>query len=471
MASTQARLTEGSVGRHLVAMAVPVLFGIFTMMLQAFVDMWFIGRVGVRELAALSFAFPVLMVVTSVAIGLGAGTSSVVARAIGAINQRRARRLATDSLILSFGITAIISAIGVVTIAPLFRMLGAPEDMIPLIAGYMVILYIGVPFVVVGMVGMSSMRATGDTRLPSMLMVLAAVINIILDPILIFGVGPIPAMGLNGAAMAALLARAAIFIGTVYYMKTRRDLLTFNKPDGAELAASWKDILHVGIPAAGTNAIIPIATGVITAMLARYGPEAVAGFGVASRVESLMLVMYYALSAVIGPFVGQNMSANRPDRIYRALWFCTVFCIGSGLIIAAGLALAATWLPTLFSDNAEVTSVAALFLTIVPISYGAYGMVMVMNASFNGMGKPMPAVNISVGRMVVIYIPLAFLLDRFYGVAGIFAAYMIANIVTGVVSYLWARASIQGQCDMHAVHDEPVIDGSQAEIAVNTRVR
>ena len=102
MASPQARLTEGAVGGHLVAMTVPVLFGISTMMLQTFIDMWFIGRVGVRELAALSFAFPVLMVVTSVAIGLGAGTSSVVARAIGSHDHRRARRLATDSLILSF---------------------------------------------------------------------------------------------------------------------------------------------------------------------------------------------------------------------------------------------------------------------------------------------------------------------------------------------------------------------------------
>ena len=159
MASPQARLTTGAVGRHLVDMTVPVLFGIFTMMMQGFVDAWFIGRVGDRELAALSFAFPVLMIVTSVAIGLGAGTSSVVARAIGAHDHRRARRLATDSLLLSFGITAVICLVGYLTIVPLFRLLGAPEDMLPLIGGYIRILYAGVPFVVVGMVGMSSMRA------------------------------------------------------------------------------------------------------------------------------------------------------------------------------------------------------------------------------------------------------------------------------------------------------------------------
>jgi putative MATE family efflux protein len=457
MASPQPLLTQGPVGRQLVVMAVPVLFGIATMMLQNFIDMWFIGQVGVRELAALSFAFPVLMVVTSVAIGLGAGTSSVVARAIGADNHRRARRLATDSLILSFGVTAVISAIGIMTIAPLFRLLGAPEDMIPLIAGYMKILYVGVPFVVVGMVGMSSMRATGETKLPSMLMVIAAIINVILDPILIFGIGPIPAMGLQGAAMAALLARGAIFAGTIYLMHSRQDMLTFNKPNRDEMLSSWTDILHVGLPAAGTNAIIPIATGVITAMLAKYGPETVAGFGVASRVESLVLVMFYALSAVIGPFVGQNISANRPDRIFRALNLCTLFCIGSGLVIALLLALSGDWVPSLFSDHAEVTDIGALFLLIVPISYGAYGMVMVMNASFNGMGKPMPAVHISVGRMVVIYLPVAFVAERYFGVAGVFAAYAISNLVTGAISYVWARSSVEAQCELHAVHE--VADG------------
>ena len=450
MASAQARLTQGSVGRHLVDMAVPVLFGVFTMMSQAFADMWFIGRVGDRELAALSFAFPILMIVTSIAIGLGAGTSSVVARAIGAHNHRRARRLATDSLILSFGITAIVSAIGFLTIEPLFRLRGAPDDMIPLIAGYMTILDASVPFVVVGMVGMSSMRATGDTRLPSMLMVIASVANVILDPILIFGIGPVPAMGLNGAAMAALLSRAAIFAGTLYFMRMRLDMLTFNKPDPGELRSSWADVLHVGIPAAATNAIIPIATGVITAMLARYGPEAVAGFGVASRVEALTLVLFYALSAVIGPFVGQNIAAGKADRIFEALRLCTIFCVTTGFVIAALLAFSGAWLPTLFSDNPEVTDVSTKFLMIAPISYGAYGMVMVMNASFNGMGKPMPAVHISVARMALIYIPLAFVAERFFGITGIFVAYAFANIVSGVIAFTWARASVQEQCDLHA---------------------
>ncbi len=452
--ATEPLLTSGPVGRHLTDMTVPVMFGIVMMMLQNFIDAWFVGQLGDRELAALSFTFPIIMTVTSVAIGLGAGTSSVVARAVGARNPRRARRLATDSLILSFLITFVIAVIGYLTIDPLFRLLGAPDSLLPLIRGYMSILYVGVPFIVVGMVGMASMRATGDTRLPSKLMVIASVANIALDPLLIFGLGPIPGLGLTGASLAAVIARASIFVGTVYLMRTRLDMLTFNEPDKSELFRSWRDILHVGIPAAATNAIVPIATGVITAMIAGYGTEAVAGFGVASRIEMLTLVMFYALSAIIGPFVGQNMSAGLADRIHRSLNLCVAFCLGSGLVIAALLAVLSSFLPGLFSDSDTVVSVARTYLLIAPLGYGAYGMVMVMNASFNGMGKPMPGVIISLARMAILYIPVALVARELFGLPGIFIAYTFANISAGVLAYLWAKRSVQAQCDLHA---EPVL--------------
>ncbi len=443
MAKKTSRLASGPVGRHLIDMTVPVLFGIATMMGQALIDAWFIGQVGVDALAAYSFGFPILMIVTSVAIGLGAGTSSVVARALGSHDRRRARRLSTDSIILSFLITAIIAGIGIVTIDPLFRMLGASEELLPLIRSFMTILYLGVPFIVVGMVGMASMRATGDTRLPGKLMVIASVLNIILDPILIFGIGPIPALGLDGAALAALIARGAIFVGTVYFLRVRLRLLVLSWPRREVLFRSWRDILHVGLPAAGTNIIVPMGATIVTAMIATFGTEAVAGFGVASRIETMMLVLYYAMSSIIGPFVGQNLSAGKEDRILKSLWLCTVFCIASGLVIAVLLAALSGVLPGLFSDDPEAIRVTQLFLWIVPISYGAYGMVMVMNAAFNGLGRPMPGVWVSLMRILILYVPLAMLAMQFFGVVGIFAAYAIANILTGVFAYAWARGTVR----------------------------
>jgi putative MATE family efflux protein len=443
MAKKTSRLASGPVGRHLIDMTVPVLFGIATMMGQALIDAWFIGQVGVDSLAAYSFGFPILMIVTSVAIGLGAGTSSVVARALGNHDRRRARRLSTDAIILSFLITAIVAGFGIVTIDPLFRMLGASADLLPLIRSFMTILYLGVPFIVVGMVGMASMRATGDTRLPGKLMVIASVLNIILDPILIFGIGPIPALGLDGAALAALIARGAIFVGTVYFLRVRLRLLVLSWPRREVLLRSWRDILHVGLPAAGTNIIVPMGATIVTAMIATFGTEAVAGFGVASRIETMMLVLYYAMSSIIGPFVGQNLSAGKEDRILRSLWLCTVFCIASGLVIAAFLAALSGVLPGFFSEDPEAIRVTQVFLWVVPISYGAYGMVMVMNAAFNGLGKPMPGVWVSLMRILVLYVPLAMLAMQFFGVVGIFAAYALANILTGLFAYAWARGTVR----------------------------
>ncbi len=450
MEENRAKLTEGPVGRHLLDMALPVLLGITTMMGQAFVDAYFLGQVGDRALAAHAFSFPILMIVTSVAIGMGAGTSSVVARAIGANDMRRARRLATDSLLLSFLITAAFCVLGVLTINPLFRVLGAPEDMIPMIRSFMLILYSGVPFVVVGMVGMASMRATGDTRLPSMLMIMGAILNVILDPIFIFGLGSLPALGLNGAAVAALIARGVIFIGAIYLLRGRLNMVSFNRPDPVELRQSWRDILHVGIPAAGTNAIVPIATAIITAMIAGYGPEAVAGFGVASRIESLVLVMFYALSAVIGPFVGQNLSVGNQARILESMRLSMWFCVGAGLLVAGLLALSANFLPTIFSDNEAVVSVTRLFLWIAPVGYAGYGLVMTINAAFNGLGKPMPGVVVSLMRTIILYVPLALIGRHYYGMAGIFAAYAAANVITGFVAYAWVKRTINGLCAQRA---------------------
>ena len=433
-------------GRHLVDMTAPVLLGIMTMMGQALVDAWFLGRVGDRALAAQAFSYPIILIATSVAIGLGAGTSSVVARAIGKGDHRRAKRLATDSLLLSFLITAVVSAIGVLTIRPLFRLLGVPEDMIPLIRSFMIILYAGVPFIVVGMVGLASMRATGDTRLPSKLMIIGSVLNVALDPVFIFGLGPLPALGLNGAALAALVARSTILVGALVLLRGRLDMVSFKRPEPGELRRSWKDILHVGLPAAGTNAIVPLGTVLITAMIARYGPDAVAGFGVASRIESMMLVVYYAMSAIIGPFVGQNFSAGEEERILRALRLCTLFCLASGLTIAVVLAAASGFLPVLFSDDPDVTNVTRTFLLIAPVGYGTYGMVMVMNATFNGLGRPLPAVAISVGRMLVLYVPLAAVGMVFFAAPGMFVAYAVANIVAGFVAYAWAMRTVRVSC-------------------------
>ncbi|MDH3688473.1 MAG: MATE family efflux transporter [Gammaproteobacteria bacterium] len=435
-------LTEGSVRHHLVVMTIPMIWGILAIMSMYLADTYFVGQLGPRELAALSFTFPVVMVVVSLSIGLSAGTSSVLARAVGEHDNQKVRRLTTDSLSLSLVLVVIVSAVGIATIDPLFRWLGATEDLLPLIHDYMELWYVGMVFLVVPMTGMGALRATGDSKTPGFVMTAAAIVNLVLDPLLIFGLAGLPRMELTGAAAATVIARAVTFVITLWGLKFKLNVITFARVTIAEVLASWSRIMHVGLPATGTNIIIPVANGIAVAMISQYGPNAVAGFGVATRVESLALVIFYAMSAVIGPIVGQNLGAGKLERISEAMRLSMIFCVTLGLALALVLGLGAKPIASLFTDEPAVIAVATDYLWIVPISFGAAAVVMIVNAAFNGLGKPIPAVIVSVTRMIVLFLPLAFLGGRWFGVSGIFAALSLATLIVGVGAYMWYQSEV-----------------------------
>ncbi len=205
---------------------------------------------------------------------------------------------------------------------------------------------------------------------------------------------------------------------------------------------SWKSIFHVAIPAVGTNIIIPVSSAIITALLAVYGENAVAGMGVAGRIEPLMLIAFYALSAVIGPFVGQNLGMKQIDRVIEGVNKACAFSMLFGVCLAIVLWILAKPMVGLFSELPEVITVATDYLWIVPISYGCAGVVMVISATFNGMGKPLPATSISVLRVLILYLPLAYLGSYLYGIKGIFIAYATVNILCAAVGFIWFKTYI-----------------------------
>ena len=439
MTTTRASLAEGPVNRHLISLTVPMIWGILAMMALNITDTWFVAQLGSRELAAMSFTFPVVMVLISLGIGLMAGTSSVIARSIGAGEHRRVRRLTSDALTLSALLSLVLTLAGLLSLDPLFRLLGAPDDLLPLIRDYMQVWYGGLICFLVPMAGLGAIRATGDSKLQSRIMITAALANLVLDPLLIFGLAGFPRLEIQGAAIATVLARfLTLFVG-FWALHFKFRMLSFTLPTPSILWSSWRSVLHVGLPAAGTNVIIPVSTGVIVAMIAQFGPSAVAGFGVATRIESVSLVVFYAMSAIIGPFVGQNLGAGRCERILEALQRGTLFCLVFGLGVALVLALSAGPLSRLFSTDSDVFSVSTMYLLLVPVSYGAAGIVMFVNAAFNGIGRPFPAVTISVIRTFVFYVPIAYLGGQYLGVSGIFLAACLSNLLSGLWGYVWLR--------------------------------
>ncbi|MBD3308593.1 MATE family efflux transporter, partial [candidate division KSB3 bacterium] len=231
-ARKKASLVEGSVAPLLIKLTIPMIFGVLGMVLFHLVDTYFVGQLGTIELAAMSFTFPIVMIIASISMGLGIGTSAVISRAIGEGDQHRVQRLTTDSLMLSVLVVAGFVVTGLLTITPVFGFLGATPEILPLIRQYMLIWYPGMIAVVIPMVGNHAIRATGDTKTPSMIMLVAVFANMVLDPLLIFGIGPFPRLELAGAALATVCARTTTLCVAVWVLYRRERMLVFE-------LASW----------------------------------------------------------------------------------------------------------------------------------------------------------------------------------------------------------------------------------------
>lgn len=439
----KSRLTQGKIGKTLFQLTIPMLLATISMVIFNLADTFFIGRLGTLPLAALAFTFPVVFVITSLALGLGIGVSALVSRAIGEGDHHKVQCLTTASLILALILVFILAAIGLITLEPIFRALGANENVLPLIKDYMNIWYGGVLFVVVPMVGNNAIRATGDTKTPGLVMAASAIFNLLFDPLLIYGIGPFPELGIRGAAYATVAARFITFIFAVYILYHREKMIAFHDMCIKNLWKWWKRILYIGLPTAGSRMIIPVAVAIITRLISKYGDHAVAGFGVASRIEFFALVGVMSLASVLGPFIGQNLGAQKMHRVQKSYMYSNYFSIVSGLLIALVLAVFSKDISAVFNANQSVVSISSLYLMTVPISYTLLGVSVLSMTTLNVLHKPLIATLLSIIHMFVIYVPLAHFLSSHYDIQGIFLALAIANGLIGVGGYFIVKREIR----------------------------
>jgi putative MATE family efflux protein len=428
----KAVLTEGPVGGTLIRLTVPMIFGMIGMVMFNLIDTFYVGRLGTDALAALSFTFPVVLTINSLALGLGTGAAAVISRAIGEGDYNKVRRLTTDSLVLSVLVVMAFVAVGLVSIEPVFKALGANSNIRPLVGQYMRIWYLGVGFVVIPMVGNNAIRATGDTKTPSIIMLVAVAVNATLDPLLIFGIGPFPRLEIAGAAIATVVARATTFAVALWVLAYRDRMLTCAVSSIKAVMDSWKRILFIGIPTAATRIILPVSMGVVTRIVASYGPEAIAAFGVATRVEFFALTLVRALSGVLMPFIGQNWGAGRHDRLASGISYSNRLSLVWGGLMFVVLALAARPIASIFNADRSVVSYIVLYLRIVPIGYGMYGIGLLSAAGLNVLNRPLHAAALAGFHMFVLYIPLAVIGSRAFGLAGLFGGLMVSFIISGM---------------------------------------
>ena len=450
-------LTEGPVRGHILKLSAFMAFGVIASLVSMLADTLFVGRLGTHELAAMSFTFPVVMLITSLAIGLGTGIVAVISRVVGEGDQAGVRALGTDSIVLAGIVTAIVSIIGFLTIDPLFRLLGAEEVVMPLIHDYMRIWYLGTLLQIIPQVSSSVMRAHGDARTPAVLMALTAIVNVVLDPIMIYGWGPVPAMGIEGAAWAGNISRLFFILAAGWVIQRGLHALAPLSLDKARLKKSWGRLVHIALPATATQLVTPLASAILTAIVASHGTQAVAAFGVATRIEIFALIYLMAISIAIAPFVGQNAGARRFDRVKEAVSFSLKFCYVGGAILTMLLAIGAEWLAGLFTKDPDVIRMAALYLYIVPISYIPGGAVAVAMSTLNSLAMPFAAATVGLSRSMLVSVPFVIIGAWLGDMRGVYIGISAAGFVVGGLSWWWLnRAVYQCKDDTGAGLPEPL---------------
>ncbi len=414
-------------------MTIPMTFGMIAVLMFNLVDTFFISLLGTDALAAVSYTFPVTFGINCITMGIGVGLSIQIGKLLGQGHTSRAAIFATHGIILALLLVSIASFFGIISLDGLFHLLGAQERLLPLIKDYMYIWYLAVPLLVFPMAGNSAIRSSGDTKTPAQILILSGVINGALDPLLIFGIGPFPQLGIQGAAIASAISWLIALLASFYILTLKAKIA---KPDFRNIIADWKSVLTVGTPAALSTAMNPISGAVLMTLLSQFGTAAIAAYGAAQRVESILLIVLMSLTSALTPFLAQNIGANNYQRTFAGLFMSMRFAIVFQLLVFIMMVPISIPVSHLFSQEEDVKQLLWQYLIIVPVSYGFQGIVMMLVSTMNAFHKPIQAFLWNFFRLFVCILPCASIGGYYYNVEGLFVGIAVGNIISGTLGYL-----------------------------------
>ena len=434
------KLLNGSVFAHLTRLTLPGIGGMLAIMVFNLTDTWFVSRLGTDELAAMGFTFSVVLIVGALAMGFSSGAASIISRALGGGNKALAARTVSDGLFLTIIGTAVVSIVGLLTIDPLFRLLGAEGHVLERVRDYMLVWFIGAATCVIPPVSDGCLRAAGDVVRPVLVMCICALLNVILDPILIFGWGPVPAMGMKGAAIATVIARFCAGATSLSILHFKHRLIDWGRPQLREVMHSWREIIRLGIPAAITQALNPVAQGFYIRLAASSGGvQAVAAMATGTRIEAFLLIVAMSYGIALVPFVGHNYGAEAHHRVDEARRVSHRFAVIYAGVVLLILLPTARPVSGWFSNEPEVIRLSVVYLFIS--MFGVVGVLnsMWMSQLLNVIGRPRPVMAINLSRVFLYIIPLCFLWGRFFGFTVLVAGIALGNLLSGVQAYFITR--------------------------------
>lgn len=424
-------LTEGNEGKLIFYFTLPMLIGNIFQQLYNTVDSIIVGRtLGKEALGAVGVSFPIIFLLASLIMGITMGSTILIAQYYGAKDMKKLKRTIDTTYIILFVSSLIVTAIGLIFSGWILRVLGTPEEMIKDAQVYLNITFIGI----FGMFGYNSisaiLRGLGDSKTPLYFLIISTVINIILDLVFIL----VFHWGVAGAAWATIIAQACSFLFGIYYLNKNHEVLKFNIKTMKFDKNIFKKSLKIGLPSGVQQMLFSIGMMGLQGMVNSYGTDTVAAYTAASKVDSFASMPIMNFGAAISTFVGQNLGANKPERVKNGYKATLIMSTIISLSVTIVVIVFRRPLLAMFNTDPDVISVGVRYLVIIPSFYAVISFMFITSGVIRGAGDTLIPMFISILTLWLIRLPIAFILSKKIGSDGLWwgtpAAWSIGAILT-----------------------------------------
>ncbi|MGM0442438.1 MAG: MATE family efflux transporter [Elusimicrobiota bacterium] len=440
--SSKLNLTTGSPVKKIFKLSYPIIISNLMHVVYNMADTAWLGILGKEEVAAMAFAFPIVFFVVSLGMGVGIAGSIFVSQYEGAGKKEKVNYVAAQTLSITFILAVIVSILGYIFSPFLVELLGAEPAVAVLTVSYLKVIFPGLVFMFSFFIFNALMRGWGDTVTPMKIMVVSNLVNIIVDPILIFGIGPIPRMGITGAALATVLSRLLASIVGVYILFKGKQSLSLKLEN---LKPDWKmgkKIFKLGWPATLEHSMRSIGFMILTSLVATFGTVYVAAYSIGTRVFSLFIMPSLAVSMGVVAGVGQSLGAGLEKRAREITLRMSGFMVLIIGIIAAFFFLGSENIVKIFlrSGDSETLKAAALFLRRLAYTAPFVSGAITMRGGFKGAGRTFHSLILGFAGLWIVRIPLSYLwAGRINSAVGIWNSFIVAGIVELLLTIIYYR--------------------------------
>jgi len=443
LAKFQKDFTVGSIPKHLVTFAMPMFLGSLLQGLYSTVDSIWVGRyLGAQALGAVSVSMPIVFGMVSMVMGLTMASTTMISQYRGARMEKEVHRTVTNSLMLITVLGICVAIVGILVRYPVLRLINTPTEILDDAADYLGIFLAGTVFAFLYNAGSAILRGVGDSRNPVIFMAYATVINIILDPLMIIGVGPFPRMGIAGAALATMIAQAVSAFLTLRHLRYKTDLMDLSRENLRLEKRLVKQLLKIGLPAGVQQTVVSFANIVVASVINHFGPIVVAAHGAAARLDQFSFMPAQALSLSVSVLVGQNLGADKSERVKDVVKWGSIITTG----ITGAVTLIAFFAPRilmqLFTGDESVLSAGSEYLRIMCFSYIPFALIFIFSGVMRGAGNTLPSMLLTFTSLWLIRVPLVNLLALRLGLGsrGIWIGIVISAVMGMCFNYLYYRS-------------------------------